>query len=906
MRRLPLPVVFAALLTLLLCLFGRALFSDSSFVYRDAAHFYYPLFEWTSRQWSAGMAPFWNPLENNGSPMLGQTSSSLFYPGQLLFALPLDYASRYKLYLVLHVALAAGLTFRVARRWGASYPAAGMAAAAYAFSGNVMFQTCNAVFLVSAAWLPWALENAELAIRKKRWTAALGLAAALALMTLGGDPHTAYHAGLAAALYALFQWGKQVRRRSLSRNFAEGGKYLGLLALAAVGGASLAAVQILPSLAATQGSQRAAFEKPRSLYEIPPYLRRCSDDPQRWENVGKGLLGRPQTGTHHEHAFLFSVGPWRLPELIWPNFSGREFPQNRRWLRITGHEQTSWTPSLYMGLAPLLLGWLGLSWRRGRARWLTWLTALAALATMGGFGVVWWAKEIAHWCGGDGELLADWNDAAGGVYWWLTVCLPKYAYFRFPAKWGVVAALGWSLLAARGLDRLKVGGGGLRTVLIGLGGLSLGGLFGLAVSADRWRELLARLAPTDALFGPFDADGAIADLRIAMLHTAILCGVFLGVLIAGKKRAWIRWSFFLATCWELTIAQAHLAPLAHGLHWREPGYFGRRIQAELDPSAGKPPVRIYRGSHYGWLPSQWSGGVSSQRQREGLQWDRDTLFPKYPMLDGMASAESYGSLSSQDYLNAMLLARAHGPTRADRIGEPHPMWLNALGVEYLSLPPTVRYPRLQWVPPDPRWPAPPVEAVLWRNPDAFPRVWIVHRVKHLPPIDPRDPEASRRRTREALLAKGRFRDLRRGAVIESSAGESSAGEPFAGEPFAGEPSWLKEFAAQDGPRTRSKARIIRWSPQEVEVEASTNVPGLLILSDYFSPGWRAEVRTDKNVRSARIWRTHRVMRGVYLPPGTHRVRFAYQPPGWSWGVRISAAAWIILVGGVGIRWRRGG
>ena len=35
--------------------------------------------------------------------------------------------------------------------------AAGLCAVSYAFGGNVLFQYCNVVFLVGAAWLPAAL-----------------------------------------------------------------------------------------------------------------------------------------------------------------------------------------------------------------------------------------------------------------------------------------------------------------------------------------------------------------------------------------------------------------------------------------------------------------------------------------------------------------------------------------------------------------------------------------------------------------------------------------------------------------------------------------------------------------------------------------------------------------------------
>ncbi len=116
----------------IVCLFGPVLFTDRSFAFRDASHFYYPLFEWCAREWGAGRVPLWNPYENAGIPALADTSSSLFYPGKLVFALPFDFTLRYKLFIVGHVVLAAVGSYLLARAWKCSQSAAAVAAIAYA------------------------------------------------------------------------------------------------------------------------------------------------------------------------------------------------------------------------------------------------------------------------------------------------------------------------------------------------------------------------------------------------------------------------------------------------------------------------------------------------------------------------------------------------------------------------------------------------------------------------------------------------------------------------------------------------------------------------------------------------------------------------------------------------------
>ena len=219
---------------------------------------------------------------------------------------------------------------------------------------------------------------------------------------------------------------------------------------------ALSAIQVLPSSEWSRRSERAAYRSPRSIYEVPSYLARDKFEGDR-SSIARGLFGEPESGMHHGHIYEFSVGPWRLPEFVWPNFSGQMFPAHRRWASVIPAEGRVWTPSLYLGLVPLLLG---LSvWRvRGgpvAVRWLSWASLLATLASFGGYGVGWLLHEFR--CGVLGaqaeDVILGWP--VGGLYWLLVVTLPGYAYFRYPAKLMVIAALGLSQLAAFGLDRLR-------------------------------------------------------------------------------------------------------------------------------------------------------------------------------------------------------------------------------------------------------------------------------------------------------------------------------------------------------------------------------------------------------------------------------------------------------------------
>lgn len=76
----------------------------------------------------------------------------------------------------------------------------------------------------------------------------------------------------------------------------------------------------------------------------------------------------------------------------------------------------------------------------------------------------------------------------------------------------------------------------------------------------------------------------------------------------------------------------------------------------------------------------------------------------------------------------------------------------------------------------------------------------------------------------------------------------------------------------------------------VELSARLEKPGLLILADQFYPGWEATV--DGQPRP--IVCADGALRGVFLGPGTHTVRFSFRPQPYRLGVRLALGALAFL------------
>ena len=88
-------------------------------------------------------------------------------------------------------------------------------------------------------------------------------------------------------------------------------------------------------------------------------------------------------------------------------------------------------------------------------------------------------------------------------------------------------------------------------------------------------------------------------------------------------------------------------------------------------------------------------------------------------------------------------------------------------------------------------------------------------------------------------------------------------------------------------------RIDAYRPQRVELTASMQSDGLVVLSDSFYPGWEATI----DGQPAPIVRANYFVRGVFVPAGEHRVVFAYRPLSFRVGAGVSILTCaIVLIG----------
>ncbi len=101
-----------------------------------------------------------------------------------------------------------------------------------------------------------------------------------------------------------------------------------------------------------------------------------------------------------------------------------------------------------------------------------------------------------------------------------------------------------------------------------------------------------------------------------------------------------------------------------------------------------------------------------------------------------------------------------------------------------------------------------------------------------------------------------------------------------GEGAAGEKTTLVAGGAE--------VKILKYSPNRVEIETIGNERGFLVLADNYYPGWKVRV----NGKEKNILRVYYNLRAVFLPPGHNTVTFSFDPLSYKIGAVVSCFAFI--------------
>jgi hypothetical protein len=146
----------------------------------------------------------------------------------------------------------------------------------------------------------------------------------------------------------------------------------------------------------------------------------------------------------------------------------------------------------------------------------------------------------------------------------------------------------------------------------------------------------------------------------------------------------------------------------------------------------------------------------------------------------------------------------------------------------------------------------------WENPDALPRAFIVHRAEYVDDSN--------------ALARMKTSDFDPAALVLLS--DVSA-------------NLLSTINAP----ANDLVKFVEYRPERVELQAKTDAPGYLVLTDSWYPGWTARV-DDIPVQ---LHRANYMLRAVSLAPGEHTVVFEYRSMSLAIGAVMSLIAVLLCL-----------
>ncbi|NLF64062.1 MAG: YfhO family protein [Chloroflexi bacterium] len=858
----------------------------------DVYLYFYPYWEAAAGALREGRLPLWNPYLFMGAPLLANSQAGFFYPPNWPFwlLLPVHYAATASI--LLHLWLAAGGAYLLARRALRLSPAAAaFSALLFALGGYLTAQVEHLNQLQGLAWLPWALLVAG---RPAEWRGrgpflrrlAL-LALILALQLTAGHTQTLFITGVALGLWQLGGLAAQRGAWRLSLP-----ALAGLLLAAGLAGA-LAAVQLLPTLELAGLSSRQGglpLNEILSFSLHPLHLSRAL-----LPGYGEALFTEYVAFLPLTALLLALLGAWR-----W-----RREPALRSPLLLLA-------AGLFLALGRFSLAYIGLALLpgfnlfRAPARWLA-LYALGAALLAGAGWERWRGREKTsiqplRWGTVALALLFLWSLAAP----WLARIIPTGAEAPAAAPSSLTLA-GWlvELALALLLSRLTRRDGRLRAAgsfLLIAGVLYLSSralpyhhLATAPQAADSLRPPVARLLALNdcpeetacatppgrllSLSNIFFDLGDMAELQTAY-GDALSEAAFAQLLVAHKQKE---------------VLDPNL-PLRYGIPSVD-GYDGGilplRAYTALTSLVLPPGEVTADGRLREFLPAvpdaRWLDLFQAQyliTDKTADEWHEEVFFDRqHPVALEPGELEMVGYLPPYEATAIWLLADGPGRVEATAVGE---RWLLeteplADGLWEATLPQPALLDALELQAGDAAWTVEGLALVdsrdgsfqplvpgayrlihsgdvkIYENLDVLPRAFVVTRWQWQPDVE----------TSVQAMARPDF-DPRQEAVLLGT------GEPATGN------------------SARHSVTFTRYEPEAVSLQVETDAPGLLLLTDAAYPGWRATLDGEP----VTIYQADGLFRGVLLPAGSHEVTFTYEPASLRYGAALSLAAllvWLLLL-----------
>jgi len=809
-----------ALVVVLACfvLFRNAVLLRGVFFHYDHAQQNYPYRWFFAEGLKAGELRLWTKDLFCGFPLFAEGQGNAAYPPFLALFLTLPSWVAYNYYVVLHFLLAGLGTYALGRLLRIGRAGAALAGITYMLSGPVLFHAHHVNIIVATAWLPVLLVMMELSLRRGSLPPLLGFAGATAALILGAQPQYTLYCGLACGLWLIWRmWLRFIAHDKAYRFTPVAAGFAATAVLALV----LSAVQLMPTAELVARSSRGVG---RTGYSIAPGC------------------------------------PANLMTILLPHYFGTS-GQGSYW-GTTGNGLHS-ELTLYCGVVPLMLALVGAMLNRRRST--VFLVALGLFAFLFSLGYY------------------------GPIYGFFGA-MPLLRETRFPQRFAFVTALCVGLLAGVGLhalmhaeDRLRA----RRAVLTALTVIATGAVVCIAVASVCNRELaglsfaslherlpkvldpyvkviwnhLHTTLPADVarLTGVVLAGAGLLTLtlsrsrsRTLITHHSSLITASLWCILVFVEMASVGWDFTPVTDPKIYNTPPALAQRLHDEIGEDNARFMRISARNLFDARRDPPGHP---ATQGWAigPERYIYCLDGVPRNVNMLWD-------LPSIDGFCPLQT-------TRLKEML---GRPKKRGTIVYFPLQPAMNLLGARAIVTSPEIVLPDTYAHFEDLGLHG---QMHLYRNPDALPAAFIVHRARGVASAD-------EQAALEELRAPGfDFREL----VLLNDVRVADT------------------WAVQDGLQEPGESvHIEEYDHGRVRLQATLTRPGFLILTEQHYPGWR--VRVDG--RPVDLLRADHMVMAIRLEAGTHEVEFAFRPASFRRGAALTVIGLLLVAAMAVLAWRR--
>jgi hypothetical protein len=523
--------------------------------------------------------------------------------------------------MVLHLMLAGVLMFFYARRIGLTPFAATLSALTYMFSGYIIGRTQFMTMVNAAAWFPLLLLLSDKLAARPTLVEALWLALALAVQLLAGHAQLWFYGLLLLGPYIIYRsW--QITNNELPRSVAnEQPKAVDLQ--------TTKDKRAIYALRFTHHVSR--FIKPILYLALAVTLSLLLVAAQILPTTELLSQSQRNSGAERTFALTYSMWPWRLVTLLFPNFFGHP-AQGNYW----GYA-TFWEDHAYIGVLPLLLA-LASVWYYFKPKSPIPNPQLSIINVVPFFAALVPLSII---------LALGWNTP---VYLWLFDHIPGFSFFQAPARFLIWYTLAVAMLAGIGAQVFE------------------------ATIANRphMRRLLAAcIALTAAGFiGDFYLAGREVTFLGAIKSTGILLIISLGLLLIRPRPEeflptglWQGLALFFVAV-DLLLAGWPLIPTL------PPAIFRRPIAAAEFLKAQPGATRFYAAEQYAYHTTyNQFFQFKSFGPPEVAHWQqlKESLIPNFGVYANLPSANNNDPLVVGHWQQLMAQLHTGDPATRNRL-----------------------------------------------------------------------------------------------------------------------------------------------------------------------------------------------------------------------------------------------